>query len=399
VSNATHSIEPRTPNPIPTAPTYCQAVFCECWYLQFYGVINATYSKNCESAAEDQLKKTVSGIYASPPLSDVQQTPKVLTNSANNAMQVNLAANEEMRKTIIFHIGLEKTGTTSFQKFSTLNRAKFLQHSVVYPTENYAFYKHNHGPLAACYLNEQETDLLITKSPYRSREDVLKSLKQEISKASADNVILSSEHFSSRFSSTQIQQLAADFSDYHCKIAVVVRDHNLRAISAYNTTIMSGRHLTLHEYIDELCNETNIYMRYKETISLWESAFGAENIIVLKYDECSNIVYDLVKKLISPDFKFMGNKSYTENRSLGASGIEIRRLINKRLSLHFQTEVSNFSYKDYIEIILYVVRKIILKTSPDRLQISENDLQRLGAIAEIDRQWLEKHYNVILTNL
>jgi hypothetical protein len=303
-----------------------------------------------------------------------------------------------MRKTIIFHIGLEKTGTTSFQKFCTFNRAKFMQHSVAYPTDNYAFYKHNHGPLVACYFPEQGTDLLITNSPYRSRETVLKSLNQEITKADVGSIILSSEHFSSRFSSMQIHQLAADFSDYYCKIAVVVREHNLRALSAYNTTIMSGRHLTLHEYIDELCNETNLYIRYKETISLWESAFGAKNIIVIKYDECSNIVYDLVKKLISPEFKFIGIKSYTENRSLGASEIEIRRLINKRISPHLQTGAS-ISYKDYIEIIRYVVRKIILKTSPDRLQISENDLQRLEAIAEIDRQWLEEHYNVILTKL
>jgi hypothetical protein len=274
-----------------------------------------------------------------------------------------------------------------------------MQNSVVYPTDNYAFHKHNHGPLVACYFPEQKTDLLITKSPYRSREDVLKSLNQEIAKASVDNVILSSEHFSSRFSSLQIQQLAADFSDYRCKIVVVVREHNSRALSAYNTTIMSGRHLTLHEYIDELCDESNLYMRYKETISLWESAFGAKNIILTKYNESSNIVYDLVKKLISPEFNFIGNKFYTENRSLGASEIEIRRLINKRISPHLQIGASKFSYKDYLEIIRYVVRKITLRTSPDRLKISENDLQRLAAIAEIDRQWLEEHYNVILTNL
>jgi hypothetical protein len=304
-----------------------------------------------------------------------------------------------MRKTIIFHIGLEKTGTTSFQKFSTLNRAKFLQHSVAYPVDNYAFYKYNHGPLVACYLHEQGKDLLITNSRCRSREDVLKSLNQEIAGTSVSNFILSSEHFSSRFSSMQIQQLAADFSDYHCKVVVVVREHNSRALSAYSTTIMSGRHLTLDEYIDELCNETNLYMRYKETISSWESVFGTENIVVKKYTEGNNIVIDLVKNLIYSEFNFIGNKFYNENRSSSASKIEIRRLINKRLSPYLQTGPSNFSYKDYFDIILYVIRKIILKTSQDRLQISENDLQRLEAIAEIDRQWLEEHYNVILTNL
>jgi hypothetical protein len=309
------------------------------------------------------------------------------------------APNIKTIKTLIFHIGLEKTGTTSFQKFSTVYRADFLRCSVLYPTNNYAFSKYNHSPLVACYFHEDGTNLLIAKSSRRSREDVLASLNREIAGTRADKVLISAEHFSSRFSPTQIQQLATDFSGYHCKIVVVVRDHISRALSAYNTTIISGRHLTLHEYVDELCRPTNLYIRYKETIRLWEAVFGAENIIVIAHADNSNIVEALTRTIVSPEFKFRGNESFSENKSLGASTIEAHRLINKQLSEYRQAGASKFPCQYYLEIIRYAIRKKALKASPDRLQISENDLQRLEAIAEIDRQWLEEHYNVILTNL
>jgi len=58
-----------------------------------------------------------------------------------------------MKRKLIFHIGLEKAGTGSFQRFCKEHQELLKEHSVLYPTKGPAFFKnYNHAPLVACYL-------------------------------------------------------------------------------------------------------------------------------------------------------------------------------------------------------------------------------------------------------
>jgi hypothetical protein len=66
---------------------------------------------------------------------------------------------------VIFHIGLEKTGTTSFQRFCTRNARRLLKHNVLYPKRSSAFHALNHTPLTASYLHSENPDDLLSQVP------------------------------------------------------------------------------------------------------------------------------------------------------------------------------------------------------------------------------------------
>ena len=53
---------------------------------------------------------------------------------------------------IVFHVGLDKTGTTSLQRYLGANQAWLKRHSILYPKRNLAFDGLNHTPLVAGYI-------------------------------------------------------------------------------------------------------------------------------------------------------------------------------------------------------------------------------------------------------
>lgn len=102
---------------------------------------------------------------------------------------------EKVKRKVIFHIGLEKTGTTSFQSFCTRNLTELLRHSVLYPTYNFAFFGNNHDPLVASYFPKNAASQLGMRSSHWEKETVFRSLTSEIERASTDTVLISAEHF------------------------------------------------------------------------------------------------------------------------------------------------------------------------------------------------------------
>src|SRR5215471_5579563 len=123
-----------------------------------------------------------------------------------------------MKRRLTFHIGLEKTGTDSFQHFCSEQRDVLRRAGTLYPTHSPAFGAYNHEPLVACYLDYRDFSI---RSSGRTRADVLRSLIAEIEAADLPAILISGEHFSSRFREPEIRQLAADFSGFDCRIAVV----------------------------------------------------------------------------------------------------------------------------------------------------------------------------------
>ena len=137
------------------------------------------------------------------------------------------------KQQVNFHIGLEKTGTTSFQWFCTQRQDVLLRHSLLYPTRNLAFDRYNHQYLVDSYLDERQ----LGHQPVRPRPHVLASLRAEMASARADRILIAGE-FSSLFDDGQIASLAADFADFDCRISVTVREHHARLVSAYRTACL-----------------------------------------------------------------------------------------------------------------------------------------------------------------
>jgi hypothetical protein len=91
--------------------------------------------------------------------------------------------------TIIFHIGMEKTGTDSFQRFCKENSRALLGKGVLYPVHGPVFGACSHRPLVACYLPYRDLGM----GQRLSRADVLSFLRGEIKSAKPSIVLISAE--------------------------------------------------------------------------------------------------------------------------------------------------------------------------------------------------------------
>jgi len=308
---------------------------------------------------------------------------------------------QTLGKKIIFHIGLEKTGTTSFQRFCYENRRGLLARGVLYPTRSLAFShrSRNHASLVAAYLEgASHIDLDMTPS-WRSRSEVVASLREEIGGTSAPAVLISAEHLSSRLRSREIGLLAQDFADCDCLVATTLRAHEARVCSAYSSTIRAGRALTLQEFVAELTAPGNPYIRCKETLALWENAFGRANVKVFCLAPGGDVIGDLISGLVASDFPAGDAAAYADNQSFGASALEALRRVNARLP------VADGSGRGAVKLaIAGLARATFLKgfarvagkRAAERLRLGANERAALAELIEADRAWLQEHYGVDL---
>ena len=107
------------------------------------------------------------------------------------------------------------------------------------------------------------------------RDEVVASVKREIAASDAETILLSCEHFSSRFRQAQIEALAADFADYACRVVVTLRDHLPRFYSIYATHIASGGRAGVDEFARWVLGEGSVELRYADMLKSWRGAFGA----------------------------------------------------------------------------------------------------------------------------
>ena len=305
-----------------------------------------------------------------------------------------------MKPKIIFHIGFEKTGTDSFQRFCKENYRALLKFGVLYPTKSLAYGQSNHGPLVSCYLPYRDFNI---GPAGRKQPAILRSLRREADKTKPKTILISAEHFSSRFREEQIRELASDFADHDCRIVIGVREHRSRIYSAYSQTIKNGRSLTLDEFCTELFDPKNPYIRYRDTITPWENTFGKENISVLASASGVNIVRVLCETVSPEAASALDTSSYWDNKALGAVSIEALRMANKALYGQQHHDVSKDNYLKWLVLRLahLRLRTLIARAAGDEPQgkfsLSEASLQRLKQITDIDNPWLESGYGIRLT--
>ena len=303
-----------------------------------------------------------------------------------------------MTPTIIFHIGLEKTGTDSFQRFCKDNYRALLESGVLYPVYGLVFNERNHKPLVTCYLPYRDVGI----GPSRASTDVLHSLRGEIKAAKPSTVLISAEHLSSRFRDAEIAQLARDFADYPCRVAVVVREHASRIHSAYAQTTLAGRTLSFEDYCNEILDPENRYVRYRDTIEPWDLTFGRENMRVFSLASGTNAVDMLCEGLIPQAAVPKTAMSYSDNKSLGASGTEALRQVSMALPSHEAHRIDLMGQLKWLLLhtARHRMRTLIAAAAGDRPQgrfgMSQHNRERLQEIADADRQWLMASYNIRL---
>jgi hypothetical protein len=296
---------------------------------------------------------------------------------------------------VIFHIGLEKTGTTSFQYFCTRNARRLIKHNVLYPKRSSAFHVLNHAPLTASYLQSESPGDFFLRFTIASSE-IVKSLKREIEASGAETVIISSEHLSSRFRAPQIEKLAEDFNEYECHVVIALRNHLSRFFSSYSTHVMSGSDQTLDEYAQMVLIPDNLYMRYADTIRLWEASFGSGNVIVFDYNESSDVIYSLLSKIGLLHFRNELTDDLKCNASLNANATEALRLINiaNRSESSYRSKIAYVEFKKLQYIRSLLKKKLQAQSNCSNWRLSHPYRKQLLDIAEADALWLAKNYSM-----
>lgn len=268
---------------------------------------------------------------------------------------------------LVLHIGLEKTGTTSFQAFCADNREAL---GALYPHHPECFLRLNHAPLAASYFSAEQAEALLIAGRRVGRAEAIAALRAEIEAADARLTLISAEHFSSRFDPDRIAQLGADLEGFDASVAVVVRHPLARARAAYATTVASNRAITLDAFIDELCQPSNPYLRCRDTLESWTNVFGRDRMIVVAYREGADIVATLAARLL-PDIA-ISTGAYRRNVSPSGARTERRRRANAGEGLWTR----------------------LLAPAPAAL--SPDHIRRIEAATLADLAWLERAHGVRL---
>ena len=240
---------------------------------------------------------------------------------------------------IILHIGGEKTGTTSLQRFLFRNRELMKKRGMLFPI---TLGSENHMLLAVyASPNEDTADLRamlnLTSDEMLDRTcaELPQMLHDEIRQSQCQTVILSNEHCSSRLrkdeSVARLFQLLDPIAD-NLRVIMYLRRQDQLLLSSYSTSVKSGNTQELRlPTKNEYC-----HFDYANILDRWAKYFGVDNIDVRIYEpealKDNDIVSDFIQALELPistvDFR---KESQRLNRTLDFRTLEFLRLFNKHV--------------------------------------------------------------------
>ena len=241
------------------------------------------------------------------------------------------------------HIGTEKTGTTSIQKFLYLNRSTLLSAGILVPQ---SLGKYNHRVLSAISNDDDVFDDFYRSkqltTPYQrsmAKQRWLGEFINEIENSDAEKCIISSEHLQSRLRHPkEIQRLYKllhpKFSSIH--IILYIRRPILTAISLYSTSIKCG------SLASKIPSPDNPYYRHvvdhANTIKMWEHSFPNSDFSVRIFEKESlasgNVIDDFIMQCKLPDLFY--DRPGVVNKSLSYLGLELLRRVNKSIPRYLQ---------------------------------------------------------------
>lgn len=206
---------------------------------------------------------------------------------------------------LILHIGTEKTGTTSIQKYLSVNRELFLQNGYYVPLN---MGHDNHRKIPSYCMRKQRFDnfhkdngIFTIEDKLLFKDEINNDVRNEFSNLPnhIHTVIISSEHLHSRLKYqdevNSVKELLSPYFD-EFQIIVYLRKQIDMATSLYSTAIKGGSTETnVNQFINNMCRVNNHYCNFYTFLSMWENTFGNESMMVCLFDRKSFYDKDLLK--------------------------------------------------------------------------------------------------------
>jgi len=245
-------------------------------------------------------------------------------------------------KRCVLHIGTEKTGTSSIQKFLALNRDALAADGVYYAAVTGRNGEGQYSFVAATrdYPLTHDVGTVFNLTTEEDRVQfsgkLLSSLAAEFDQVpEASTWVVSSEHFHSRlFHSHEIQRLRDFLEPYveRFEIVLYLRRQDRMAVSLYSTLVKAGQ--TNPKVFPAIKNaKLPYYYDYEAIHAQWAGVFGAEAVRIRLFDRNELLNGDLIE-----DFCDVAGLSLTDkarppvvNESLNQAGIDFLLSVNRQL--------------------------------------------------------------------
>lgn len=216
---------------------------------------------------------------------------------------------------LILHIGTEKTGTTSLQKWMGVNRDAVRRQQVLYPhslgEDRHIFASiyaadYENGDNIAYHLNK----ITSAADLEHFREQTRAALQAEVNEAALAGVetcFISDEGLQAVLRNpAEVARLHELFEGLFSSIEVVVllRSQLDYAVSLASTFSRLGFTVNLGWFLS-IASEGGRY-DYDRLVAMWEEAFGAENIRLIAYNQAPRSIpafQELLGISDSPDFQ------------------------------------------------------------------------------------------------
>ncbi len=253
-------------------------------------------------------------------------------------------------KRIIIHIGDLKTGTTSIQKFFSLNNHQLEKEGIFFP--NFGLYKEKgnnertsgHWPIFKSIKNNESSEI-------NHYSDLINQTFSDDPKL--HTLMLSSENIFDQYELNDIKLLKNQIKDFSCNLVLCLRNPYEWMWSKYVEDVAGGNLRETRDF------ETFIFSNFKDGIynritmlNNWDKVFGKQLNIIL-YNK--NTFFNDFLKLINKNIKF--SDDLTANLILNKSNlepgqVELLRLFNLNYKFNknysdglkrFKNSVSNIS--------------------------------------------------------
>jgi hypothetical protein len=291
---------------------------------------------------------------------------------------------------IFLHIGTEKTGSTSIQKFMADSAGKLDSLGVVYPDK---FGGSNHIDLTIYAANPERTTNLRASpharkmrrnSVYENFESYFSHTMNSEYRCENRTVIFSNEHLSSRLVvREELESLKKLLESISKDITVILylRPQEVFLTSLYSSAIRNGHTVPFDLWIGRQYDKPHLH--YSRLIDMWSNVFGRDKIRVRSFEAAVNgrgLIEDFISACEIPAFGHARHKA-ARNRSLSKTTLRFLRLVNSLLVSARISKVSYFSK---------ALRKIILMVPIGREK---------PTIADSQREMIRVHYGQDLARL
>lgn len=317
---------------------------------------------------------------------------------------------------VIFHIGGEKTGTTSIQASFSKNRDTLKERGILFPlslgqvnhTKAYVY-------CAGGGFDELTGQLGVDDdtSQENFRALVRKELRREVNAADCDTIIVSNEHLSSRLTkNSELKYLRALFeeicSEPSFEILYYARPQWELIPSIYSTYIKTGGLQKMEQPVE---NFSGNILDHQKIANLWSDEFGVEATSVIPYQKSktTDVLVDFCERIGTTALPASAAR---RNQQLSADAAEFLRLLNRHLPRtidgkfnksrgNIQEVLERFSSENRLTPTVELLQTVYSEYDPGNQELARNFF---GGASPFDQyepslDTTESHYEVSIERL